>query len=229
MYLKWTASYISFDEDVFHGFVYKNKIKHIWCWGSIVSDYSSGNHLFVSSLLIGVIEAEKPVRHHLLLLLLNFQPWINYAFLAFWLVHSGRDPFNQNFRKFQSKTQWIGSVQPEKFRKNGSTFWGGPLFPVRPVGILVKWIAPSVSVISSYTLVWPRMENYYAECCQVKNSLLGNKTSLGQVDFMSFLRTKSKKVLENVIPAATKKAKNFGLKLFNGIYLWSFLINLKKS
>ena len=36
--------------------------------------------------------------------------------------NSGRDPFNQNFRKFRSKTQWIGSVQPEKFRKNGSTF-----------------------------------------------------------------------------------------------------------
>ena len=34
----------------------------------------------------------------------------------------GRDPFNQNFRKFRSKTQWIGSVQPEKFRKNWSTF-----------------------------------------------------------------------------------------------------------
>ena len=50
----------------------------------------------------------------------------------------GRDPFNQNFRKFRSKTQWIGSVQPEKFRKNG----GGPLFPVGPVGILVEWIAP---------------------------------------------------------------------------------------
>ena len=33
-----------------------------------------------------------------------------------------RDPFNQNFRKIWSKTQWIGSVQPEKFRKNGSTF-----------------------------------------------------------------------------------------------------------
>jgi len=31
--------------------------------------------------------------------------------------------------KFRSKTQWIGSVQPEKFRKNSSTFWGGPLFP----------------------------------------------------------------------------------------------------
>ena len=35
---------------------------------------------------------------------------------------SGRDPFNQTFRKFRFKTQWIGSVQPEKFRKNGSTF-----------------------------------------------------------------------------------------------------------
>ena len=34
----------------------------------------------------------------------------------------GRNPFNQNFRKFRSKTQWIGSVEPEKFRKNWSTF-----------------------------------------------------------------------------------------------------------
>ena len=29
---------------------------------------------------------------------------------------------NQNFRKFRSKTQWIGSVQPEKFRKTGPPF-----------------------------------------------------------------------------------------------------------
>ena len=50
-----------------------------------------------------------------------------------------RDPFNQNFRKFRSKTQWIGSVQPEKFRKNGST-----TFPGRTGGILVQWIAPPV-------------------------------------------------------------------------------------
>ena len=49
---------------------------------------------------------------------------------------------NRNYRKFRSKTQWIGSVQPEKFRKHGSIFWGGPLFPVGPVGILVEWIAP---------------------------------------------------------------------------------------
>ena len=56
----------------------------------------------------------------------------------------GRDPFNQNFQKFWSKTQWIGLVQPEKFQKNRSTFWGGPLFPVGPVGIFVEWIAPRV-------------------------------------------------------------------------------------
>ena len=42
----------------------------------------------------------------------------------------GRDSFNQNFRKFRSKPEWIGSVQPEKFRKNQSTFRGGPLFSV---------------------------------------------------------------------------------------------------
>ena len=35
---------------------------------------------------------------------------------------TGRDPVNQTFRKFRSKTQWIGSVQSKKFRKNGSTF-----------------------------------------------------------------------------------------------------------
>ena len=34
----------------------------------------------------------------------------------------GRDLFDQNFRKFRSKTQWIGSAQPEKFRKNWSIF-----------------------------------------------------------------------------------------------------------
>ena len=33
------------------------------------------------------------------------------------LTEHGRDPFNQNFRKFRSKTQWIGSVQPEVSEK----------------------------------------------------------------------------------------------------------------
>ena len=60
--------------------------------------------------------------------------WVNY----------GRDPLNQNFWKFQSKTQWICSVQPEKFWKHWSTFWGGPLFLVGLVRILVEWIAPYI-------------------------------------------------------------------------------------
>ena len=76
-----------------------------------------------------------------------YQAWSNTSHDWNWTVSTlmqdtGRNPFNQNFRKFRSKTQWIGSVQPEKFRKNGSTFWGGPIFLVRPVGILVEWIAP---------------------------------------------------------------------------------------
>ena len=43
------------------------------------------------------------------------------------------DPFNQNFRKFRSKTEWIGKVQPEKFRRKRSTFRSGPLLSVGPV------------------------------------------------------------------------------------------------
>ena len=73
----------------------------------------------------------------------RFSHWHECTLLEFRLSHNGRDPFNQTFRKFRFKTQWIGSVQPEKFRKNGSTFWGGPLFPVGPVGSLVEWIAPN--------------------------------------------------------------------------------------
>ena len=52
----------------------------------------------------------------------------------------GLDPFNQTFRKFRSKTKWIGSAQPEKFRKNKSTFRGGPLFLVGPIQL--KWTVP---------------------------------------------------------------------------------------
>ena len=37
-------------------------------------------------------------------------------------ILKGCDQFNQNFWNFRSKTQWIASVQPKKFRKNGSTF-----------------------------------------------------------------------------------------------------------
>ena len=43
---------------------------------------------------------------------------------------------------------------PEKFRKNWSTFWGGPLFSVGPGGILVEWIAPISSEIGLKTRSW---------------------------------------------------------------------------
>ena len=75
-------------------------------------------------------------------ILIGLQSVELFGFYSFYVKYFGRDRFNQNFWKFQSKTQWISLVQPEKFRKNGSTFWGGPLFPVGPVGILVEWIAP---------------------------------------------------------------------------------------
>ena len=62
---------------------------------------------------------------------------------SIWVQYYGARSIQTNFPEIPSKTQWIGWVQPEKFRKNGSTFWGGPLFPVGPVGILVEWIAPT--------------------------------------------------------------------------------------
>ena len=43
---------------------------------------------------------------------------------------------------------------PEKFRKNWSTFWRGPLFSVGPVGILVEWIAPISWEIGLMTRSW---------------------------------------------------------------------------
>ena len=61
---------------------------------------------------------------------------------AFGLMGYWARSIQPNFPEISVQTQWIGSVQPEKFRKNGPTFWGGPLFPVGPVGILVEWIAP---------------------------------------------------------------------------------------
>ena len=71
----------------------------------------------------------------------------------------GRDPFNQNFRKFRSKThEWIGSVQTEKFRKNGSSLRGGPLYsggPVQskltvPFDVFGKIFNPSTSLFATF-------------------------------------------------------------------------------
>ena len=91
-------------------------------------------------------------------------------------ANNGRDPLNQNFRKFRSKTQWIGSVQPEKFRKNWSTFWGGPLFPVGPVGILVEWIAPVEHLTSETQKSLHHFESSSGSSCfcPSSNSLFGH-------------------------------------------------------
>ena len=51
--------------------------------------------------------------------------WVHVRLLLMGAIHSTKI----SGWEFRSKTQWIGSVQPEKFRKNWSTFWGGPLFP----------------------------------------------------------------------------------------------------
>ena len=45
-----------------------------------------------------------------------------------------------------------------------------------------------------------------------------------KVDFASFLPTKQPKKTENAIPAATKKATNFGLKLFNGTPKFPYIV-----
>ena len=74
-----------------------------------------------------------------------FHGWFIFVVLPYYL---GCDPFNQNVWKFRFKTQWVSLVQLEKFWKNWSTFWGGPLFPVRLVGILVEWITPLESPLA---------------------------------------------------------------------------------
>ena len=80
--------------------------------------------------------------------------------------NNGHDPFNQNVRRFWSKTQWSGLVQPEKFRKNWSTFRGGPLFRSdrsefclsgscqNNINTVESWfLAPSVL---EFTIIWAK-------------------------------------------------------------------------
>ena len=74
------------------------------------------------------------------------------------------------------------------------------------------------------------MENDYAKCCQAKNFSPRGKISLGQNGgkISSFQELSTEEMLENTIPAATKEAKIFGLKLFNDSYFRTFVTNLKK-
>ena len=131
----------------------------------------------------------------------------------------GRDPFNQNFRKFRSKTQWIGSVQPKKFRKSGSIFWGGPLFPVGPVGILVEWIAPHGLFVfpPKKTLMRRRHCSISQSCCS-----MASKRSIDW--FLWFLE--SSRVSERSLdqPKATRVCiRSIPIK---SLYLRSFVVSV---
>ena len=64
---------------------------------------------------------------------------------------TGRDPFNQNFHKFRSKTHWISLVQPEKFRKNWWTTFPG--WTSRTFG----WMVHTHTVLSLCL--------YFFKCC----------------------------------------------------------------
>ena len=62
------------------------------------------------------------------------------------------------------------------------------------------------------------MENDYAKCCQAKNFSPRSKISLGQSGgkisrFQELSTEEILEMLENTIPAATKKAKIFGLMI----------------
>ena len=76
----------------------------------------------------------------------------------------GRDPFNQNFRKFRSITQWIGSVQPKKFRKHDSAwsdrseFWlngSRPLLRGKSFfcGVLRNYVSQNINAITRTSLL----------------------------------------------------------------------------
>ena len=72
---------------------------------------------------------------------------------------------------------------------------------------LAFWLVHSISVISSYTLVWPYMEND-----KISLGQSGGKKSILRAFYLRNNRKKNRKC----ITGSDKKATNFGLKLFNG-------------
>ena len=147
---------------------------------------------------------------------------------------TGRDPFNQNFRKFWSKTQWIGSVQPEKFRKNWSTFWGGPLFPVGPVRILVEWIAPTDTVVFNHNLrPYCFLLDQYHGCCFIVH-LYGYDVTLkrcvvGKLYFQRSLLTLQQQVAGAnnqvaVVGDVNSECPSITSTLLQWEFLWSYAL-----
>ena len=71
------------------------------------------------------------------------------------------------------------------------------LFLTSDNAFLAFWLVHSISVISSHTLVWPYMENVYAECAKLKTFArkqnFSRRNWRKKVDFASFPPTKYKK------------------------------------
>ena len=94
----------------------------------------------------------------------------------------------QRARSIQPKFPEI-SVQPEKFRKNGSTFWGVPLFPVGLVGILVEWIAPNNTLNEQTVLSNMHLFGRACLCVLLPLSTHLNSLSMFDLQFKYFHRT----------------------------------------
>ena len=114
--------------------------------------------------------------------------------IKFFTASQGHDPFNQYFRKFRSKTQWVCSVQPEKFRKTGPPF---EVVLVSRSDRLEFWLNRSRP-----SFVDKKM---YPKC-----------------RFCEFTTDEIQKIIDKAVPEATKKATKFVMRLFNGTYLLSF-------
>ena len=68
--------------------------------------------------------------------------WISIRFVFLW-ARSIQPKFPKiSVQNSMDRFGPTGKVSKKRVHLN---FWGGPLFPVGPVGILVEWIAPSVS------------------------------------------------------------------------------------
>ena len=94
-----------------------------------------------------------------------------------YLLHIRRIPCSHRTRSiqpnFRFKTEWIGSIQPEKFGKNQSTFRGGPL-SVKVVDIYL-----ASSRLGKYPpLFTPTSVNYLTNRFHVAVRLFSNRSQM---------------------------------------------------
>ena len=78
----------------------------------------------------------------------------------------GRDPFNQTFPEISVQNS-MDRFGPTGKVSRKRPFWGGPLFPVGPVGILFQWIAPMVFVLARKLscIEWEPFHLSFRESC----------------------------------------------------------------